>query len=208
MVECSLLTIRFDEAIRFASRLHSSQVRKGSQIPYLSHLLAVSSLVMEHAGSEDEAIAALLHDAIEDRGDSYPGGRAELRRQISELFGDPVLEIVNGCTDDEGFTKSDGPSGWRERKLAYISHLETASSSVRLVSCADKLHNARCLVSDYRRDGDRIWARFRTGQASDQLWVYSELCIRFAGNPGNLAAELSWTVEELRRLCGYAGTEH
>jgi (p)ppGpp synthase/HD superfamily hydrolase len=197
IVSKTMLTVRFDEAVRFASRLHCSQLRKGTQIPYLSHLLAVSSLVMEHGGSEDQAIAALLHDAIEDCGATYAAGRDGLRRQIRELFGPLVLEIVNGCTDDEGFEKSE----WRERKLQYLYHLDTASSPVKLVSCADKVHNARCLLADYRSKGNLIWQRFRTKSAADQLWYYSELCRRFAGDPGDLAAELTRTVEELRRLC-------
>ena len=197
-----MFTVRFDEALRFACRLHSSQLRKGTKTAYVSHLLAVCSLVMEHGGNEDESIAALLHDAIEDQGDSYPGGRNGLRLHIRELFGAPVLDIVEGCTDDEGFVKTEGPSGWRERKLAYLDHLSGASPSVHLVSCADKLHNARCVLADYRRLGDQIWARFRTGSAADQLWVYSELCKRFEGNPQELGAELSRTVGELRRLCG------
>lgn len=203
----TMLTVRFDEALAFTSRLHCSQKRKGTEIPYMSHLLAVSALVLEHGGTEDLAIAALLHDSIEDQGQSYPGGREALRQKIKELFGESVLEVVNGCTDDDGFMKSDRSSGWRDRKLAYLQHLETASSKVKLVSCADKLHNARCILSDYRRQGDLIWARFRTKKASDQVWLYSEYCKRYAGDPIDLAVELYRTVEELRRLCISNGTE-
>src|SRR5438067_559999 len=109
-------------ALKFAADLHSDQKRKGSEIPYLSHLLAVGSLVMEASDSEDEVIAALLHDSIEDQGDSYPGGRLDLRKRIQQEFGQTVLDIVNSCTDDEGHTKSDfateqeEAAAWRLRK--------------------------------------------------------------------------------------------
>lgn len=188
---------RFRDALAFATQLHRAQVRKGTQVPYISHLLAVSSLVLEHGGGEDEAIAGLLHDAIEDQGDPYPGGRQALRDEIEGRYGARVLEIVNGCTDDDGFVKVAGPDGWRERKQHYLDHLETAPDSVRLVSCADKLHNARSILSDYRREGDAVWKRFRSPDPEDHLWVYGELAKRFAGNPRVLAEELAWTVQHL-----------
>lgn len=148
------LSTRFDEALIFASRLHAKQVRKGSGIPYISHLLAVTALVLEHGGGEDEAIAALLHDAIEDQ-----GGDAT-RQEIRRRFGEVVVEIVNGCTDTDSTPKPP----WRERKEAYIAHLPTATSSILLVSAADKLHNVRSILNDYRVVGEEIWQRFKAGK--------------------------------------------
>ncbi len=191
---------RFQDAVAFAGQLHQHQCRKGTQIPYVSHLFAVASLVMEHGGGEDEAIAALLHDAIEDQGDHHPGGRSGLRMEIEARYGSLVLAIVNGCTDDDGYVKSDGPESWRRRKQQYLDHLDEASDAVRLVSCADKLHNARSILVDYRRHGDRIWQRFRSANAEDHFWVLTELAQRFAGNPRELADELAWTVEQLMAL--------
>src|SRR6266705_4170467 len=133
-----VLTARFEEALIFATRLHASQSRKGSAIPYIAHLLAVTALVLENGGNEDEAIAALLHDAIEDQ------GGAATREIIRHRFGDTVVTIVDGCTDAEVIPKPP----WRPRKEAYIAQLRDASASVRLVSAADKLHNARTVLAD------------------------------------------------------------
>src|SRR6266480_7081738 len=134
------LTSRFEEAITFATQLHAKQLRKGTTIPYIAHLLAVTALVLENGGSEDEAIAALLHDAIEDQ------GGAATREEIRRRFGNMVVAIVDGCTDAEVVPKPP----WRGRKEAYISHLRQASPAVRLISAADKLHNARTILADYR----------------------------------------------------------
>lgn len=145
------LTKRFDNALVYASDLHRSQVRKGVNTPYLAHLLGVCSLVIENGGTEDEAIAALLHDAIED----YPhNGKTAL--EIQELFGLPVLEIVQGCSDSDTIPKPP----WKERKEAYIQHIKSASASVRLVSSADKLYNARSILTDYRQVEEKLWSRF------------------------------------------------
>src|SRR5947209_2209991 len=127
------LTLRFEDALVFATQLHAGQRRKGSATPYVAHLLAVAAIVLENEGNEDEAIAALLHDAIEDQ------GGAPTREMIRERFGNRVVEIVDGCTDAEVIPKPP----WRARKEAYIAHLRGATPSVRLVSAADKLHNAR-----------------------------------------------------------------
>src|ERR1051325_12202408 len=129
------LTSRFEDALSFAARLHSGQLRKGTAIPYVSHLLAVASVALEHGADEDEAIAALLHDAVEDQ------GGAPTREEIRRRFGDRVVEIVDGCTDAETVPKPP----WRERKERYIAHVAEASPSVRLVSASDKLHNARSI---------------------------------------------------------------
>ncbi len=176
---------RFDEALTFASRLHAGQVRKGSTIPYLSHLLAVTAIVMDCGGGEDEAIAALLHDAIEDQGG--PATRAEIRRR----FGEHVVAIVDGCTDAETVPKPP----WRQRKEAYVAHVGDASPSVRLVSAADKLHNARSILVDYRWLGEALWDRFRGGR-DGTLWYYRALVDAFR------AAELTPLVEELERTVG------
>lgn len=155
------MTDRFDQALGYASRLHRGQHRKGAEIPYVAHLLAVTSLVLEHGGSEDEAIAALLHDAIED-----VGGEA-LRREIQERFGKAVLAIVEGCTDADQQPKPP----WRERKQAFVERLAEAAAPVRLVVAADKLHNVRSMLADHARIGDRLWQRFRGGR-DGTLWYY------------------------------------
>jgi (p)ppGpp synthase/HD superfamily hydrolase len=196
---------RLVSAVSLAAHLHRDQKRKGTEIPYLSHLLAVSSLVMEARGSEDEVIAALLHDAIEDQGDSYEGGRSGLRNRIGSDFGPVVLGIVNACTDDEGHLKGEAASeqaeaiAWRNRKRQYITHLgKVEDLGILRVSCADKLHNVRCMVTDYQKLGDAIWQRFRTKSRDDQLWYYRELSQVFSGkNVGDIADQLRWVVKLL-----------
>jgi (p)ppGpp synthase/HD superfamily hydrolase len=185
------LSPRFREALDWAADLHRSQVRKGTDIPYVSHLLAVASLVLEHGGDEDAAIAALLHDAAEDQ------GGAPMLREIRRRFGDEVAHMVEACTDA---IESPKPP-WRPRKEAYIAALPRKSDSARLVSAADKLHNARAILSDYRRHGEALWERF-TGKR-ETLWYYRALANEFsARGPAGLAAELERTVRELERLAG------
>ncbi|MBD2297915.1 HD domain-containing protein [Nostoc sp. FACHB-190] len=133
------LTSRFESALVYASRLHATQLRKGSNTPYISHLLSVAALVLEDGGDEDEAIAALLHDAIEDQGGE------KTRAEIRQLFGDRVVNIVNGCTDAEVMPKPP----WQQRKQAYIEKMRSASPEVRRVSQADKLHNIRSTIADW-----------------------------------------------------------
>ena len=184
------LSPRFDEALVHASRLHAGQLRKGSAVPYVAHLLAVTAIVLEHGGGEDEAIAALLHDAVEDQGG--PATRAEIRRR----FGERVAAIVDGCTDAETVPKPP----WRARKEAYVAHLAHASPAVRLVSAADKLHNARAILADYRRLGDGLWERFNGGREGT-LWYYRALADAFRGVDSTpLIEELERTVRELERL--------
>ena len=185
------LSTRFDEALVFASRLHVHQVRKGTTIPYVSHLLAVAGLVLENGASEDEAIAALLHDAVEDQ------GGAAAREEIRRRFGDSVAQIVDGCTDADVIPK---PS-WRERKEKYIAHVRVASPSVRLVSAADKLHNARAILADYRVMGEVLWDRFNGGK-DGTLWYYRSLVDTFREVSGStpLVKELGRVVSELERL--------
>jgi (p)ppGpp synthase/HD superfamily hydrolase len=189
-----VLTERFTEALAYASTTHRGQERKGSGVPYVAHLLGVSSLVLEHGGDEDEAIAALLHDSVEDQ-----GGRQRLA-DVTARFGERVAEIVLGCTD----AVADPKPPWRDRKRAYVAHLRVAASSVRLVAAADKLYNARCIVEDYRALGDGLWSRF-TGGRDGVLWYYREVCAALA-QPDSaarmaLVAELDRTVREMEALC-------
>jgi (p)ppGpp synthase/HD superfamily hydrolase len=189
------LSARFEEALIFATRLHARQVRKGTSIPYVAHLLAVASLVLEQGGDEDQTIAALLHDAAEDQ-----GGRATLD-DIRRRFGDRVAEIVEGCTD--AFTTPKPP--WRGRKEAYLAHLPQASAAVRLVSAADKLHNARAILADYRQLGEAVWRRFNSGREGT-LWYYRALVGAFqAGGSFPLVEELDRVVSELERLASAKG---
>ena len=185
-----MLTERFERALVYANHLHREQRRKGSGVPYVSHLLAVCALTLEYGGGEDEAIAALLHDAIEDQGGE--AARAEILRQ----FGPRVTEIVEGCTDADTWPKPP----WRGRKEAYIRHVERASASVRLVSACDKLHNARSVVMDYRILGEALWSRF-TGGRSGTLWYYRAMAnaLRAAG-VSPVVEELERVVTELERL--------
>jgi (p)ppGpp synthase/HD superfamily hydrolase len=152
---------RFVEALAYATEVHSGQSRKGTNVPYVSHLLAVCALVLEDGGEEDEAIAALLHDAVEDR-----GGRPVLE-EIRRRFGDRVAGIVRVCSDTVETTKPP----WKERKARYVEQVRTAPPDARRVSCADKLHNARSLLRDYRLEGERVWDRF-SAPAEEQLWYY------------------------------------
>jgi (p)ppGpp synthase/HD superfamily hydrolase len=142
----ALLTSRFEEALTFAALRHLTQARKGTTIPYIAHLLAVASLVITHAGDEDEAIAALLHDAVEDQ------GGLPTREQIRARFGERVAAIVDGCTDTDVIPKPP----WRNRKEKYLDHLRAASSSIKLVAAADKLDNVRAIISDFRTIGPTI----------------------------------------------------
>lgn len=155
---------RFEEALVYAARLHDDHVRKGSGRPYVGHLLAVAAIVIDAGGDEDEAIAALLHDAVEDR------GGAPVLAAIRDRFGDRVAAIVEGCSDTDQMPKPP----WRERKEAYLAHVPEATSSVLLVSSADKLHNARAILRDYRVQGDALWGRFRGGK-DGTLWYYRAL---------------------------------
>lgn len=187
-----MLSGRFAEAMAYAASLHADQVRKGTAVPYLSHLLAVASLALEHGADEDEAIAALLHDAVEDQGGARTA--AEIRRR----FGATVADIVLGCSDTDTIPKPP----WRERKEAYVAHLRHASAGVRLVSACDKLHNARSLLSAYRVVGESIWGQFRGGK-DGTLWYYRSCVdeLRAAGATP-LVDELSRVVAELERLAG------
>ena len=152
---------RFQEALAFAAELHAGQRRKLRGDPYLGHLLRVTGIVLEYGGGEDEAIAALLHDAVEDQ------GGAATREEIRCRFGRAVVAIVDGCSDTD---RSPKPP-WRQRKEAYLARLAAASRSVRLVTAADKLDNVRSLTASYRQDGEAIWRHFG-GRREGTVWYY------------------------------------
>jgi (p)ppGpp synthase/HD superfamily hydrolase len=184
------LSQRFQEAVSYAATLHADQQRKLSGEPYVAHLLAVAALVMEHGGNEDETIAALLHDAVEDQGGMVT--LAEIRRR----FGSTVAEIVEACSDA---TMTPKPP-WHERKEAYIARLGNASASVRLVSAADKLHNVRSILRDYRRVGELLWRHFRGGREGT-LWYYRTVVETLKQIDNNeLVQELDRIVTEIEQL--------
>jgi (p)ppGpp synthase/HD superfamily hydrolase len=164
MTHHSQLTQRFESAFIYANQLHAGQVRKGSNIPYISHLLSVAALVLEDGGSEDEAIAALLHDAVEDCGGT------PILNQIRARFGERVAQIVAGCTESETIPKPP----WRERKERYLQQLQSSTPEVYRVAIADKLHNARSILMDYRRQGTSVWQNFQGGRQGT-LWFYRAL---------------------------------
>jgi (p)ppGpp synthase/HD superfamily hydrolase len=185
---------RFAQALVHAFMLHAMQKRKGpDNIPYIAHLLSVAALVLEESGDEDVAIAALLHDAIEDQGGD------PTRKQIRFLFGERVAKIVDGCTDAETTPKPP----WRERKEKYIQHIRHAPREVRLVSLADKLHNARSILLDYRKNGEEVWDRFnpKASNRETQLWYYRALVDAFkdAGGLVEMVDELERIVTEIEK---------
>jgi len=185
-----ILTARFQKALVYAAQLHANQMRKGSDVPYIAHLLGVASLVLEYGGSEDEAIAALLHDAVEDQ------GGAQTLEIIRSRFGITVAMIVLGCSDSQTFPKPP----WRQRKEAYLAHLRNSLPGVLLVTSADKLYNARSILSDYRHIGPKLWERFK-GDKEGTLWYYHSLVVslsEFGMTP--IVAELARTVEEIERV--------
>jgi (p)ppGpp synthase/HD superfamily hydrolase len=188
-----MLSAHFEEAVKYALELHAHQTRKGGRIPYVSHLFSVTALVLEDGGSEDEAIAALLHDAVEDQ-----GGKAT-REEIRRRFGKKVVHIVDGCTDTDESPKPP----WRERKQRYIEHIRHAPAEVRRVSLADKLHNARTILRDFRRSGDDVWDRF-TGGKEGTLWYYRAMLDAYREAKGSyLFEELERVVSALERLAAH-----
>jgi (p)ppGpp synthase/HD superfamily hydrolase len=168
VVDMAALSDRLAESLKYANDAHREHTRKGTDIPYVSHLLAVASIVLDHGGDEDEAVAALLHDVPEDC-----GGRPKLD-QIRERFGERVAAIVEGCSDSL-VTDPLAKEPWRIRKERYHDHVrQTANNSVLLVSAADKLHNAGATAADLRRDGPSVWSRFKGGR-DDAIWNYTVL---------------------------------
>lgn len=188
-----MYTERFDRALVYASQVHRLQIRKGSGVPYVNHLLAVASLVGENGGTEDQVIGGLLHDSIEDCIGEVP----DIREQLADRFGGEVLQIVEDCTDADTLPKPP----WRDRKEAYIERLlaKPAGTPSLLVSLADKTHNSRSILRDYKRIGDELWNRFRGGR-DGTLWYYRELADAFADKElGPLAFEFSSVVSSIHR---------
>lgn len=186
---------RFQEALQWAFELHRTQTLKGGgNIPYYSHLMGVASIALKHGADEEEAMAALLHDAVEDQ-----GGRETLA-QIERRFGPRVAEIVAGCSDSETIPKPP----WKERKEAYIAHIREASESILLVSASDKLYNARAILDDLRQVGNDVWKRFKGGKEGS-LWYYQSLVRAYRQSPNAterllpLFNALEKTVVELTR---------
>jgi (p)ppGpp synthase/HD superfamily hydrolase len=191
-LEPPALGIRLRRAFRYAAEKHTGQTRKQTAVPYLSHLMAVASLVLEAGGDEDMAIAALLHDVVEDC-----GGLPRLR-EVRRQFGPRVAKIVEGCTDSFGDPKPE----WMERKKNYLRELKDADVETRLVSASDKLHNVRTILTDYRKDGDDVWTRF-SGKKDGTLWYYRALSDEYQRRkPNRITRELAIAVAELERVVG------
>jgi GTP pyrophosphokinase len=186
-----MLTERFDRALLYATHIHGGQVRKGSSTPYVAHLLAVAATVLEYGGDEDLAIAALLHDSVEDQ-----GGKARLE-DVRNRFGERVARIVEACSDSLANTaKGERKAHWRERKDAYIAHLGTADEDILRVSLADKVHNARAILRDLRKPevGEKVWTYFSQPKEKT-LWYYRNLADQFRKRlPGQLSNELGEIV--------------
>jgi (p)ppGpp synthase/HD superfamily hydrolase len=186
---------RFNEAFVFAAEKHAGQTKKGTGVPYLSHVMGVAGLVLEAGGDEEMAIAALLHDVVEDC-----GGMQALK-EIEEKFGRRVAHIVDGCTDSYGSPKPP----WRERKEKYLTRVRDEDDETRLVSVADKVHNTRAILMDYREIGDKVWDRF-AGKRDGSLWYYRALADEFQRRgPNRLTRELARVVAALEELSGVNG---
>lgn len=205
-----MLSERLDAALAYARRAHGEQLRKGTRIPYIAHPLVVAGLVLAHGGDEDQAIAALLHDVIEDCApfdDGVPHAEA-----IEREFGARVVAMVLACTDASAGDKSTerghaSPeqrlADWYARKRAYLAHLAGARPDALLVSACDKLHNARAIRIDLERIGGALFDRFNAGRAGT-LWYYRELADRFTALGSPAAAELECEVGEIERLAALA----
>lgn len=188
-----MTTGRFASAMAYAHHVHQGQFRKGTGIPYIAHILGVTALAIEYGADEDEAIAALLHDAAEDG-----GGEATLA-EIRATFGEVVADIVLGCSDSLVEDPED-KLPWLERKENYLAHLENASASVCLVSAADKLHNVRSVIRDYREHGEDIWQRFQ-GRRDGTLWYYQTVAHVLARRRRTpLTRDLQEAVDDLLRV--------
>ena len=180
---------KYYEALSFAAQLHDGQFRKGSKVPYLTHLMTVSSYVFEFGGSEDQAIAGLLHDAIEDQGNKT------YLKELEKLFGSEVSRIVAACTDTEVEPKPP----WEERKKAYLEKLGEKDSSIKLVVACDKFHNAQCIVRDVKLYGPDVWKRFNAEPARI-LWYYETLVVNLTDLNSVLIKLLDMEVKEIKKL--------
>lgn len=187
------LTDRFARAFTLAWEVHGRQLRKRTGIPYMAHVMSVCALALEHGADEDVAIAALLHDTVEDSVDG-----AATHRRIDSEFGVRVARIVMACSDAVAVPGAPKPP-WRERKEQYLGHLDTdADADVLLVSACDKLHNASSILADLRVDGDAVWQRFTVTDPHQQLWYYTSVVeILRRRLPGALTDELVDVVKEM-----------
>lgn len=191
-------TERFAKAFKYAAQEHRNQLRKGTTIPYISHLMSVSALVWENGGNEDQAIAGLLHDVIEDA--DPPSAVTRIRKEILEKFGQRVLDLVEGCTDGEQDATGE-KAPWKERKENYLAHLGEKSEDLLLVSCCDKLHNARAILTDLTTHGDSLFNRF-TGKKEGTIWYYTELSKIYQSRLPDVIAvrELTNVVATIRKM--------
>ena len=188
---------RFRKAFTFAADKHSGQARKASTIPYIAHLMGVASLVLEAGGDEDLAIAALLHDVVEDC------GGAPMLKEVRRRFGARVARVVDGCTDADTYPKPP----WRERKEKYIARLKKENADTRLVSAADKLNNVRSILSDYRAIGESVWSRFNGGREGT-LWYYRTLRDEFLHHkPNRITRDFDLAVNDLELLVSPANSD-
>ena len=184
------LSRQFEKALVYATRIHGGKLRKKTRIPYIAHILGVSAIAMEYGANETEAIAALLHDAVEDC------GGAKRLRDIERKFGKRVARIVEGCTDTDQTPKPP----WLKRKRAYVEHVRHAPTPTKLVSASDKLHNVRAILMDYRQEGEKLWSRFGGGKQG-ALWYYRALVNAFNGKRIQpLVQEINRTLTELESL--------
>ena len=184
------LSRQFEKALTYATRIHGGQLRKKTRIPYIAHILGVAAIAMEYGADETEAIAALLHDAVEDC------GGAKRLRDIERKFGKDVARIVEGCTDTDQTPKPP----WLERKKAYVTHVRRSPMPTKLVSASDTLHNVRAILMDYRKEGEKLWSRFNRGKRG-ALWYYRALVSAFNGKRIQpLVQELDRTLAKLELL--------
>ena len=190
---------RLYQALEFTFKLHGRDARKTSNVPYIAHLLSVCAMVQQDGGDEDEAIAALLHDALEDKAEETN------RQEIGELFGERVVTIINASIDVPLDYEGGAKPPWRQRKEAYLAHVHTVDPVLLRVTIADKVDNVRAILADYQRLGDRLWKRFNAGK-QDQLWYYKSCVDAYesAGCRGPLLEELSRLVEQIQTLAGDA----
>ncbi len=186
---------RFRDALVWAAELHEDQKRKGGDVPYVSHLIGVAAIVLEHGGTEDQAIGALLHDALEDQAHKMSPN------EIRARFGDRVEAIVEACTDGNPEEQRDrDPARWRVRKQIYIDQVATKPADALLVSMADKLYNARAILEDFREIGDKLWPRFTAGRVGN-LWYYRALLAAYEERAD------SWLVAEFRLVVAEIAAE-
>jgi (p)ppGpp synthase/HD superfamily hydrolase len=185
------LSEQFEKALIYATQAHGDQTRKKTGIPYMAHILGVTAIALEYGADETEAIAALLHDTVEDC------GGAERLRDIQAKFGDAVAGIVDGCTD----TYQTPKPPWMERKRTYLEHVKESDSSTRLVSASDKLHNTRAILAELRRHGLEVFERF-AGKKEGTLWYYRALVTAFRehGDQADLIDELDRVVSEIEKF--------